>query len=148
MLDLQNHSLAYNNLHKQCISQHTCFMLYFKASGKKRSMLQKAASLCVFVTRLYTIQCVTLLHVTMSVWAFCPLKCRNWWTHCSLKSLQVLVCLVLEGMDGFPVTLTEAVCLGASLAFSGLFYYLYKKNKTTIKKLEVCIFLCNTLYLM
>lgn len=45
-----------------------------------------------------------------------------------------------RGMDGFPVTLTEAVCLGASLAFSGLFYYLYKKNKTTVKKLEVCIF--------
>ncbi|XP_017277633.1 mitochondrial ubiquitin ligase activator of nfkb 1-A [Kryptolebias marmoratus] len=39
-------------------------------------------------------------------------------------------------MDGFPVTLTEAVCLGASFAFSGLFYCLYKKSQSAVNKLE------------
>ncbi|KAF7222679.1 mitochondrial ubiquitin ligase activator of nfkb 1-A [Nothobranchius furzeri] len=39
-------------------------------------------------------------------------------------------------MDGFPVTLTEAVCLGASFGFSGLFYYLYKKSWITANKLQ------------
>lgn len=40
-------------------------------------------------------------------------------------------------MDGFPVKVTEAVCFGASLAFSGIFYYLYKKSWTTLAKLDV-----------
>lgn len=40
-------------------------------------------------------------------------------------------------MDGFPVKASEAVCLGASLAFSGIFYYLYKKSWTALAKLDV-----------
>ncbi|XP_023261173.1 mitochondrial ubiquitin ligase activator of nfkb 1-A-like [Seriola lalandi dorsalis] len=39
-------------------------------------------------------------------------------------------------MDGFSVTITEAVCLGASLAFSGICYYLYRKSRTTADKLD------------
>ncbi|XP_070775575.1 mitochondrial ubiquitin ligase activator of nfkb 1-A [Enoplosus armatus] len=39
-------------------------------------------------------------------------------------------------MDGFPVRVTEAVCLGTSLALSGIFYYLYKKSRTTLDKLD------------
>ncbi|XP_027141282.1 mitochondrial ubiquitin ligase activator of nfkb 1-A isoform X1 [Larimichthys crocea] len=39
-------------------------------------------------------------------------------------------------MDGFPVKVTEAVCLGASLAISGICYYLYKKSRTTLDKLD------------
>lgn len=39
-------------------------------------------------------------------------------------------------MDGYSVTITEAVCLGASLALSGICYYLYKKSRTTLDKLD------------
>ncbi|KAL7387265.1 hypothetical protein ABVT39_021040 [Epinephelus coioides] len=39
-------------------------------------------------------------------------------------------------MDGLPVTMTEAVCLGASLALSGVCYYLYRKSRTTLDKLD------------
>ncbi|XP_072219148.1 mitochondrial ubiquitin ligase activator of nfkb 1-A [Leuresthes tenuis] len=39
-------------------------------------------------------------------------------------------------MDGFTVTFTEAVCLGASFALSGIFYYLHKKSRTTVDKLD------------
>ncbi|KAM6918182.1 mitochondrial ubiquitin ligase activator of nfkb 1-A [Xenentodon cancila] len=39
-------------------------------------------------------------------------------------------------MEGFSVTVTEAVCLGASLAFSGIFFYLHRKSKTTVNKLD------------
>lgn len=39
-------------------------------------------------------------------------------------------------MDGFPVKITEAVCLGASLAFSGICYYLYRKSRTTLDELD------------
>lgn len=42
-----------------------------------------------------------------------------------------------EGMDGFNVSVTEAVCLGASLALSGICYYLYKKSQATVDKLDV-----------
>lgn len=42
-------------------------------------------------------------------------------------------------MDGFSVTVTEAVCFGASLAFSGAFYYLYKKRWSIIAKLDVSL---------
>ena len=46
-----------------------------------------------------------------------------------------------EGMDGFTVTFTEAVCLGTSFALSGIFYYLHKKSRTTVDKLDVsCVF--------
>ncbi|XP_020566701.1 mitochondrial ubiquitin ligase activator of nfkb 1-A isoform X1 [Oryzias latipes] len=41
-----------------------------------------------------------------------------------------------EGMDGFSVTFTEAVCLGTSLTLSGIFYYLHKKKKNVVDKLE------------
>lgn len=40
-------------------------------------------------------------------------------------------------MEGFHVKGSEAFCLGASLGASGLLYYLYKKNKTTLDKLDV-----------
>ncbi|KAM6920077.1 mitochondrial ubiquitin ligase activator of nfkb 1-A isoform 1-T2 [Lycodopsis pacificus] len=39
-------------------------------------------------------------------------------------------------MDGFPMEVTEAVCLGASLALSGICYYLYRKSRTTLDKLD------------
>ncbi|KAF6728499.1 Mitochondrial ubiquitin ligase activator of nfkb 1-A [Oryzias melastigma] len=39
-------------------------------------------------------------------------------------------------MDGFSVTFPEAVCFGASLALSGVFYYLHRKKKTVVDKLE------------
>uniref|UniRef100_UPI0037E89C04 mitochondrial ubiquitin ligase activator of nfkb 1-A n=1 Tax=Semicossyphus pulcher TaxID=241346 RepID=UPI0037E89C04 len=39
-------------------------------------------------------------------------------------------------MDGFPFKITEAMCLGASLGLSGIFYYLYKKSRTTLDKLD------------
>ncbi|XP_041848067.1 mitochondrial ubiquitin ligase activator of nfkb 1-A [Melanotaenia boesemani] len=39
-------------------------------------------------------------------------------------------------MDGFSVTFTEAMCLGASLTFSGIFYYLHRKSRTTVNKLN------------
>lgn len=40
-------------------------------------------------------------------------------------------------MEGFHVKVSEAICLGASLAASGLLYYYYKKNKSTLDKLDV-----------
>lgn len=40
-------------------------------------------------------------------------------------------------MEEFHVKGSEALCLGVSLAASGLLYYLYKKNKTTLDKLDV-----------
>ncbi|XP_059201104.1 mitochondrial ubiquitin ligase activator of nfkb 1-A isoform X2 [Centropristis striata] len=39
-------------------------------------------------------------------------------------------------MDGFPVKITEAVCLGASLALSGICFYLYRKSRKTLDKLD------------
>ncbi|KAL3055080.1 hypothetical protein OYC64_017897 [Pagothenia borchgrevinki] len=39
-------------------------------------------------------------------------------------------------MEEFPVKVSEAVCLGASLALSGICYCLYKKSRTTLDKLE------------
>lgn len=39
-------------------------------------------------------------------------------------------------MDGLSVTMTEAVCLGASLTLSGVCYYLYRKSRTTLDKLD------------
>ncbi|XP_069013315.1 mitochondrial ubiquitin ligase activator of nfkb 1-A isoform X1 [Embiotoca jacksoni] len=41
-----------------------------------------------------------------------------------------------EEMDGFSVTITEAMCLGTSLALSGICYYLYRKSQTTVDKLD------------
>lgn len=39
-------------------------------------------------------------------------------------------------MDGFPIKITEAVCLGASLALSSICFYLYKKSRKTLDKLD------------
>ncbi|XP_047224416.1 mitochondrial ubiquitin ligase activator of nfkb 1-A [Girardinichthys multiradiatus] len=39
-------------------------------------------------------------------------------------------------MDGFSLTLPEAVCLGASLGLSGIFYYLHKQSRKAVKKLD------------
>ncbi|XP_070701305.1 mitochondrial ubiquitin ligase activator of nfkb 1-A [Pempheris klunzingeri] len=39
-------------------------------------------------------------------------------------------------MDGFPLKISEAVCLGSSLALTGICYYLYKKSRTTLDKLD------------
>uniref|UniRef100_A0A3Q3JYA7 RING-type E3 ubiquitin transferase n=2 Tax=Monopterus albus TaxID=43700 RepID=A0A3Q3JYA7_MONAL len=41
-----------------------------------------------------------------------------------------------EGMDEFPVRFIEALCLGTSLAFSGICYYLYRKRRITVEKLD------------
>lgn len=40
-------------------------------------------------------------------------------------------------MEGFHVKVSEVICLGASLAASGLLYYHYKKSKRTFDKLDV-----------
>lgn len=40
-------------------------------------------------------------------------------------------------MEGFHVKFSEALCFGISLSASGMLYYLYKKNKTTLNKLDV-----------
>lgn len=40
-------------------------------------------------------------------------------------------------MEGFHVKVSEAICLGASLAASVLLYYHYKKSKRTFDKLDV-----------
>ncbi|KAM7400745.1 hypothetical protein PAMA_005098 [Pampus argenteus] len=39
-------------------------------------------------------------------------------------------------MDGFTVKASEAVCLGASFALSGICYYLYRKSRKTVDKLD------------
>ncbi|XP_028988340.1 mitochondrial ubiquitin ligase activator of nfkb 1-A isoform X2 [Betta splendens] len=39
-------------------------------------------------------------------------------------------------MDGFCLKLLEAVCLGTSLAVSGVCYYLYRKNRKSVDKLD------------
>uniref|UniRef100_A0A8D2L4G3 Uncharacterized protein n=1 Tax=Varanus komodoensis TaxID=61221 RepID=A0A8D2L4G3_VARKO len=39
-------------------------------------------------------------------------------------------------MDAWPLTPGELVCLGSSLAFSGLFYYLYRRKAKVIAKIQ------------
>eukprot|EP00062_Callorhinchus_milii_P000219 gi/632934059/ref/XP_007898010.1/ PREDICTED: mitochondrial ubiquitin ligase activator of nfkb 1-A-like [Callorhinchus milii] len=39
-------------------------------------------------------------------------------------------------MDKIPVSTLELICLGSSFAFSGLFYYLYRKKKATVNILK------------
>ncbi|XP_030608339.1 mitochondrial ubiquitin ligase activator of nfkb 1-A [Archocentrus centrarchus] len=39
-------------------------------------------------------------------------------------------------MEGFSVNVLEATCLGVSIALSGLSFYLYKKGRTTVDKLD------------
>uniref|UniRef100_UPI00398E7165 mitochondrial ubiquitin ligase activator of nfkb 1-A n=1 Tax=Pristiophorus japonicus TaxID=55135 RepID=UPI00398E7165 len=39
-------------------------------------------------------------------------------------------------MDRIPVSTVELICLGSSFAFSGLFYYLYRKKKASVEVLK------------
>lgn len=39
-------------------------------------------------------------------------------------------------MEEFPVRTVEALCLGTSLAISGIFYYIYRKKRKTVDKLN------------
>ncbi|XP_041752651.2 mitochondrial ubiquitin ligase activator of nfkb 1-A [Coregonus clupeaformis] len=39
-------------------------------------------------------------------------------------------------MEEFPVRTVEGLCLGTSLAMSGLFYYIYRKKRKTVDKLN------------
>uniref|UniRef100_A0A8D0HA37 RING-type E3 ubiquitin transferase n=1 Tax=Sphenodon punctatus TaxID=8508 RepID=A0A8D0HA37_SPHPU len=39
-------------------------------------------------------------------------------------------------MDALPFTSGELICLGSSLAFSGLFYYLYRKNAKVVTRIQ------------
>lgn len=45
-------------------------------------------------------------------------------------------------MEGFSVTTLEAACLGVSAAVSVLSFYLYKKSRTTVDKLDVSCEFC------
>ncbi|XP_076837237.1 mitochondrial ubiquitin ligase activator of nfkb 1-A [Brachyhypopomus gauderio] len=38
-------------------------------------------------------------------------------------------------MEEFPIGTLQALCLGSSVAFSGLFYYIYRKKRKTVDKL-------------
>ncbi|KAJ8011583.1 hypothetical protein DPEC_G00059760 [Dallia pectoralis] len=40
-------------------------------------------------------------------------------------------------MEEFPLRTVEGLCLGTSLAISGLFYYVYRKKRKTVDKLNV-----------
>lgn len=40
-------------------------------------------------------------------------------------------------MEDFPLKTLEIVCLGSSIALSGLFYYIYRKKRKTVDKLSV-----------
>lgn len=40
-------------------------------------------------------------------------------------------------MDAPPITPVELLCLGSSLAFSGLFYYLYRKKARVVARIQV-----------
>ena len=42
-----------------------------------------------------------------------------------------------NGMEEFPVSAVEALCLGTSLTISGILYYVYRKKKKTVDKLKV-----------
>ncbi|TRY69715.1 hypothetical protein DNTS_035401 [Danionella cerebrum] len=39
-------------------------------------------------------------------------------------------------MEDFPIRTLEMVCLGSSIALSGFFYYIYKKKRNTVDKLN------------
>ncbi|KAG9343172.1 hypothetical protein JZ751_014149 [Albula glossodonta] len=39
-------------------------------------------------------------------------------------------------MDDFPISTIEAVCLGTSVALSGIFFYIYRKKRRTVDKLN------------
>ncbi len=40
-------------------------------------------------------------------------------------------------MEDFPIRTIEMVCLGSSMALSGLFYYSYRKKRKIVDKLKV-----------
>jgi len=40
-------------------------------------------------------------------------------------------------MDAPPISPVELLCLGSSLAFSGLFYYLYRKKARVVARIQV-----------
>lgn len=40
-----------------------------------------------------------------------------------------------------PITPGELLCLGSSLAFSGLFYYLYRRKARVVTRIQVALFL-------
>lgn len=42
-------------------------------------------------------------------------------------------------MDAPPITPGELLCLGSSLAFSGLFYYLYRKKARVMARIQVAL---------
>lgn len=42
-------------------------------------------------------------------------------------------------MDAPPITPGELLCLGSSLAFSGLFYYLYRKKARVVARIQVAL---------
>lgn len=42
-----------------------------------------------------------------------------------------------EGMDGYSVQIAEAVCLGATVTLSSICYYLYRKSRTKLERLNV-----------
>jgi len=42
-------------------------------------------------------------------------------------------------MDAPPITPGELLCLGSSLAFSGLFYYLYRKKAGVVTRIQVAL---------
>lgn len=42
-------------------------------------------------------------------------------------------------MDAPPITPGELLCLGSSLAFSGLFYYLYRKKARAVARIQVAL---------
>lgn len=42
-------------------------------------------------------------------------------------------------MDTSPITPGELLCLGSSLAFSGLFYYLYRKKARVAARIQVAL---------
>uniref|UniRef100_A0A3Q1FTD6 RING-type E3 ubiquitin transferase n=1 Tax=Acanthochromis polyacanthus TaxID=80966 RepID=A0A3Q1FTD6_9TELE len=39
-------------------------------------------------------------------------------------------------MEGFELNLSDAMCLGASLALSGICYYMYRKSRTTVEDID------------
>lgn len=54
------------------------------------------------------------------------------WFHFSCSSSEK------ARMDALALTPGELLCLGSSLAFSGLFYYLHRKKAKVVAKIQVC----------
>lgn len=45
-------------------------------------------------------------------------------------------------MEEFALRIPEAACLGVSLTLSGICYYLYRKSRKTVDKLDVSFLSC------